>query len=589
MSFQAPISISDAIDRIRAHRFLLPAIQREFVWGPEKIEWIFDSLLQGYPIGSFLFWEVRGHVAKSDYKYYEFLRVYRERFATRNPEFSTHGHTDFIAVLDGQQRLTALHIGLVGTYAYKRPRVWWEDNEYALPTRKLYMNVAGQAPEDDAEAGRLYEFKFLTDGEYNAEPRKWFLVGRMLELAGAYELNQMLKVEQYQDSEFAARALSKLHSVIHTERVVNYYLITQSDTDRALNVFVRVNSGGEPLSLSDMLMSTVIANWTRDARQEIFGLVDEIRGMGFFISKDLVMKACLYLYSSDIRYKVSNFSAEQVRPYEENWDAIRASIVALFRLVGDFGYDESTLASKNALLPILYWIHHKNLTSGLTTQISLREERESMRRWLHVMLLKRIFGGAADTILAAIRKAFVGDDFGKIFVKPELTRFPHDAIGVILKTQGKDPQITEEFIDALLYTQYEELQSFTILALLAPNLDYKNGNFHKDHLHPASAFKRKPGLTSAGVRPEDIDFYHDARNWNSILNLRFLDGNENQSKQDRKLGEWVTMEAKRQQISEAKFCSDRQIPDPSLLAFDKFRDFISDRRRLLGQQLRALL
>lgn len=285
MSFQAPISISDAITRIRTHHFLLPAIQREFVWGPEKIEWLFDSLLQGYPIGSFLFWEVRDAAAKRDYKYYEFLRVYRERFATRNPEFSTNGYTDFLAVLDGQQRLTALHIGLAGTYAYKRPRVWWDDNEYALPTRKLYLNVIGQAPEDDSETGRLYEFKFLTDDEYQSDPKKWFLVSRILELTGAYELNQMLKTEQYQDSEFASRALSKLHSVIHTEKVINYYLIVQSGTDRALNVFVRVNSGGEPLSLSDMLMSTVIANWRRDARQEIFGLVDEIRGMGFLSIK----------------------------------------------------------------------------------------------------------------------------------------------------------------------------------------------------------------------------------------------------------------------------------------------------------------
>jgi hypothetical protein len=517
------------------------------------------------------------------------LRVYRERYATRNPEFSTHGHTDFIAVLDGQQRLTALHIGLVGTYAYKRPRVWWDDNEVALPTRKLYLNVIGEAPEDDDEVGRLYEFKFLTDEEYTSNTQKWFRIGRILELSGAFELNQMLKLEKYQDSEFAARALSKLHSVIHTERVINYYLITQSNPDRALNIFVRVNSGGEPLSLSDMLMSTVIANWNKDARQEIFGLVDEIKGMGFFINKDFVLKGCLYLYSSDIRYKVSNFSAEQVRPYEENWESIRASIVTLFQLIRDSGYNESTLTSKNALLPILYWIHHKGLAAGITSQVSLREERATIGRWLHLMLLKRIFGGSADTILAAIRRAFVGSDFGRIFVKPELSVFPYAAIGEILKSQGKDPQVTAEFIDALLYTQYEELASFTILALLAPHLDYKNGNFHKDHLHPASAFRTKSELVSSGVRSDDLDFYRDGKNWNSILNLSFLDANENQSKQHQNLAHWVAMEAKRQQISEAKFCSDRLIPDPSLLAFDKFRDFISKRQRLLGQQLRALL
>ncbi len=59
MGFQVPITISDALRRIREHRLLLPAIQREFVWSHAKVEWLFDSLLQEYPIGSFLFCEVR--------------------------------------------------------------------------------------------------------------------------------------------------------------------------------------------------------------------------------------------------------------------------------------------------------------------------------------------------------------------------------------------------------------------------------------------------------------------------------------------------------------------------------------------------
>ncbi|MGH7080606.1 MAG: DUF262 domain-containing protein [Acetobacteraceae bacterium] len=64
MSFQTSIRISDVISRIDAHRFLLPAIQREFIWEPDKIEWLFDSLLQEYPIGSFLFWEVKNQEDK---------------------------------------------------------------------------------------------------------------------------------------------------------------------------------------------------------------------------------------------------------------------------------------------------------------------------------------------------------------------------------------------------------------------------------------------------------------------------------------------------------------------------------------------
>jgi hypothetical protein len=591
MSFQAPISISDVISRIRSRRLLLPAIQREFVWEPQKVEWLFDSLLQGYPIGSFLFWEVRDQSAKRDYRYYEFLEEFRERYRTHtSSEFSTNGHFDFDAVLDGQQRLTALFIGLTGTYAYKKPRVWWEDNERVLPTRRLYLNLAGPAPDDEIETGRKYEFRFLTADEANDSPNTWFRVGRVLDLPQADQLIQMLIGDGYQSNRFAAIALSKLHAVVHTERLINYYNVTGSDMEEALNIFVRVNSGGEPLSLSDMLMSTAIAYWTvRDAKKEILGLVDQVRALGFFISKDLILKACLYLYSSDIRYKVSNFTADRVKVFEDNWDTIQASVLAVFELIREFGYTESSLTSKNALLPIIYWVHHKGIASGITSQIRLRDDRDAMRRWLHTMLLKGVFGSSADTILSAIRKAFFGETFGEPFALLEIAQFPTAAIATILRAQGKDPLVTDEFLDSLLYTDYDDRQAFAILALLAPDLDYKNGDFHKDHLHPASAFKGR-ALNAANVAADDLEFYRDRRNWNSILNLRHLDANENKSKQDSPLADWVSKESKRQKISIAKFCSDHQLPDDaSLLEFARFREFITARREVLRARLRGIL
>ena len=133
---------------------------------------------------------------------------------------------------------------------------------------------------------------------------------------------------------------------------------------------------------------------------------------GIFYDKDLILKACLYLYSSDIRYKVSNFKAASVKPFEDNWDAIHASILAAFELAMDFSYNQTSLTSKNALLPIIYWIHHKGLSEGIASHVALRSEREIILRWLHTVLLKGVFGSAAHTILAAIRRAFVGDEFG---------------------------------------------------------------------------------------------------------------------------------------------------------------------------------
>lgn len=55
MSFQTPITVKEAIKKIQEGKYLLPAIQREFVWKSEQIENLFDSLMNDYPIGSFLF------------------------------------------------------------------------------------------------------------------------------------------------------------------------------------------------------------------------------------------------------------------------------------------------------------------------------------------------------------------------------------------------------------------------------------------------------------------------------------------------------------------------------------------------------
>ncbi len=140
MSFQTPITIASALEKIDQNQYLLPAIQREFEWEHTRIEWLFDSIMRGYPISSFLFWDVKEDTAKN-YKFYKFINSYREVYKTHNEEFSTNGIQSFQAILDGQQRLTSLYIGLKGSYAYKEYRKKWENTEVSIPTRQLYLNI----------------------------------------------------------------------------------------------------------------------------------------------------------------------------------------------------------------------------------------------------------------------------------------------------------------------------------------------------------------------------------------------------------------------------------------------------------------
>jgi hypothetical protein len=87
MPFETPITIRKTIQNIQQREYLLPGIQREFVWQTDQICRLFDSLVRGYPIGSFLFWRVNED-HKADYQFYEFIRDYHEQTATHNPKAS---------------------------------------------------------------------------------------------------------------------------------------------------------------------------------------------------------------------------------------------------------------------------------------------------------------------------------------------------------------------------------------------------------------------------------------------------------------------------------------------------------------------
>ena len=175
MAFQTPITIKEALKNINRRDYVLPAIQREFVWKADQIARLFDSLMRGYPIGSFLFWMVdRDH--SHDYVFYDFITDYHERNARHLKRLKLPEKRDVTAILDGQQRLTALNIGFYGSHAEKLPRKW-VDNLSAYPIRHLYLNISRPAAEN--ELGMDYDFQFLTDEKVMSVPAEsahWFPV-----------------------------------------------------------------------------------------------------------------------------------------------------------------------------------------------------------------------------------------------------------------------------------------------------------------------------------------------------------------------------------------------------------------------------
>lgn len=568
MAFQTPITIVDAISRIEKNEFLLPAIQREFEWSSEKIEWLFDSLMKDYPISSFLFWKVEESTARS-HKFYKFLNEYREFYKIHNDDISTNGIGKFYAILDGQQRLTSLYIGLKGSYAYKEYRRKWEDSEYSIPTRHLYLNISKKL--ENEEDGREYDFKFLNKSDTeekeiyeDGKQQLWFRVGKILNYKNEEKFDNF--VESLNES-LSRIILRKLRRVVFERQIINYFVEEEQDLDKALNIFIRVNSGGKPLDFSDLIMSIAIANWeSKDARKEIHSLVDVIREKGFNISKDLILKAYLYLYSKDIKFKVTNFSKENAIALEKNWDDIRDCIIETFELLKNFGFNDYTLTSKNAALPVIYYLYHRDIYTNFSSRKEFERDRELIKKWLHKVLIKRIFGGSSDSMLSQIRQTFT-DNVSEVPLKENFEVYP----------EIKDFNVDDDFVEELLLTQKDDKYAFSILSLLYPYLDYKNGNFHKDHLHPISEFKQ--------LTKEDKEKYQ-FKEYNSICNLQLLFANENESKNSSSLKVWV--ERSTTELTRLQFLEQHIIPNVDL-SLENFSQFFEERKKLLVEKLKNLL
>jgi uncharacterized protein with ParB-like and HNH nuclease domain len=574
MSYYPPISIKQAIDKIDYNQYLLPAIQREFVWSSHQIELLFDSLMRNYPIGSLLMWKVQGE-NKTDLRFYSVLKNFREKYNVHCQEVNTNSIPDFEAVLDGQQRLTALYIGLKGSYANKKKNFAWKDNEHSLPNKKLHLCLTKNSiDEDENEDGRVFDFRFLTKEELENSAKIWFEVGQILQLNGTFELNQYLKTKEWDSNEYISNTLSKLFDVIHVKTLINYYLELEQDYDKALNIFIRINSGGEKLSYSDLIMSTLISGWsskTVSARDEFNNLIDEIwNSTEVVIDKDLIIRAYLLIFSDDIKFRVTNFSLANAKEFKDNWTGIREAIVETLELVKDFGYVERTITSKNALLPIIHYLFVNKRTNQFTTKVAYKEDREMIKRWFHTVLLKRIFGGQADIILKLIR------DVVKEEVKKGIDIFPAKEIAKRLSKTRKSITMDEESIHNLLHTTYEDRYAFPILALLYPHLDYKNNDFNKDHIFPVSHFSNK-NLKKVGINlnQESGEYYTESWCYNGIVNLQMLDSNENKSKGGKTFEEWTKTN---------KVDFEKQIL-PNITDFEKFVEFVDARWEMLKSKL----
>lgn len=581
MAYETPLTIAEVMQDISNNKYVLPSIQREYVWDTEQVETLFDSLMQDYPIGAFLFWEIE-KARLQDYDFYEFLRNYHEKNNTHNKKVDLKGSDGVTAVLDGQQRLTSIYIGLKGSYAY-RLKYKQKKSENAYPVRYLYLNLIDDAQDETNK----YDFRFLTDKEFGEMTEGfWYKVGDILFMTqpgetSQYVLDNIAFAGTYtkEQTMHANNTLQKLYNVVHTDKTLSYYKEKASELDKVLNIFIRVNSGGTVLTYSDLLLSIASAQWeNHDAREEITDFVDDINsiGGGFRINKDFVLKTALVLTDfPNTAFKVDNFNKSNMMKIEMNWENIKRAIKLSVHLISSFGYTGETLSSNNALIPIAYYLLTIGMPDNFVESGATKENRSKIKKWLIMTLLKKVFSGQPDNVIRPIRD---------IIRENGNNEFPITEIIDKFKGTNKSIQFTEDDIDEyLLKLRYGKSETLSVLMLLYPSLDFSN-KFHEDHMYPRSKFK-KSYLRKMGISEDRLDTYIDSVN--DIGNLQLLAAQLNEEKLDTDFDVWFH----KQQVTDTDKIQYRKIhylPDMDY-TYDMFLEFIEKRKKLLKKQLKAEL
>ena len=375
----------------------------------------------------------------------------------------------------------------------------------------------------------------------------------------------------------ANKALFRLHGIVHTDLHVVSYLEDNQELDEVLQIFIRMNDGGTPLSHSDLLLSTVVAQWNNhEAREEIHGFVDQLNrvGVGFAFPKDLVLKAGLML--SDIGrlgFKVNNFNKRNMDIFEAKWDGIKRSLLLTARLLADFGFSSQNLRANNAILPIAYYLYQKNPGEGYLTHIRFHDERRAVRDWLVCSLLKPgVWSSGADALLTALRSA----------IRDDCDAFPAAKVYAAMPA-GKSLAFGEEELENLADMQYGDRLTFALLSLLFPHVDLRN-QFHIDHVFPAARFTERR-LKDCGV-PEDqiADF---RQRMNGLGNLQLLQGPQNLEKSASMPAEWLR-EAFPDQESRQQYQNLHLLRDAPK-SITGFLEFYEARRSRLKDRIGALL
>ncbi len=354
---------------IKEREIVLPEFQREFEWGLDQTKNLLDSLLKDYPTGSLLMWGTSNPPA---------LKNYSE--PAKNQKLDV--------LLDGQQRLTALYLLMKDAVP-----PYYKSIDSSKDPRKLFYNL------------KTKKLKYYSKLEMQNNPFWVSVVDCYKDEVNVKNVLNKYKEQQKKETDEKENALIEDTDLLNLmsrlgdnfkqlKDLIKYdYPIMRVNTDAslrdALKVFDRVNTGGTPLSESDVALAYMCSEWG-EMRRKLKGKIIELEKRGFKFDLKFMIRAMNAVINTHAYYeKLHNLSEKELKA---GWEELDNILDYLINILPEQAYIYSVddLNSPSVLIPLIGYLARNG---------GRFKEKSNLNKfiyWIYAALYMRRYSASTD-------------------------------------------------------------------------------------------------------------------------------------------------------------------------------------------------
>mgnify|MGYP001122433233 CR=1 FL=1 len=374
-------SLRELLSELNAGFYVVPEVQRPFVWKNRQIRDLMSSIYNNYPVGSVIIWEMPNEFVN---EFGDLVRVMAEGLPENNCKYM---------VIDGQQRLTSLLLLQKGTMPIQQKQ------------RKvdLYFNVIDE------------QFSLARGSEFRKNPN-WFNVTQVLRAETVKDVLEERSEETEDNSVVHNRLIEKRLSGLR-ERFYTYDMNLFKAKlgyekgeflqlfERISQIFVLLNSKGTRIKLPDLVLA-LLTGRTRKDLGESFGqsfrkLISHIETRGWDIDETVLVRLYMAISTGVTKFtqakdKLEKTEAKQIIALlNQTGDAAEHAIELLRKDMGIRSPDE--LQSRYLLVPIAYFLFKRSIEPGRPLPDDMKAE---LSRWIILASLEGRYTGRLDSDLS---------------------------------------------------------------------------------------------------------------------------------------------------------------------------------------------